>query len=98
MKTLKKKTTLKAGVATGLPSARATGKDHRRARLIRAARDLITERADGSFSMQELAARAELSLATPYNLLGSKAAILQEVYRAETEGFRTSYYNKSCLP
>jgi len=56
--------------------------------LIRAARDLIAEREDGNFSMPELAARAGLSLATPYNLFGSKAAILREVYRAETEGFR----------
>ena len=69
-------------------SPRARGKDQRRSRLIRAARDLITEREDGNFSMQELATRAGLSLATPYNLLGSKASILQEVYRAETEGFR----------
>jgi AcrR family transcriptional regulator len=70
------------------PGLRASGKGHRRARLIRAARDLIAEREDGNFSMPELAARAGLSLATPYNLFGSKAAILREVYRAETEGFR----------
>jgi AcrR family transcriptional regulator len=66
----------------------ARGKDRRRALLISAARDLIAERADGKFSMQELAARAGLSLATPYNLLGSKANIVQAVFRAETEGFR----------
>jgi len=75
-------------VETASPSLRARGKGDRRARLIRAARDLIAERDDGNFSMPELAARAGLSLATPYNLLGSKAAILREVYRAETEGFR----------
>jgi AcrR family transcriptional regulator len=93
LKSPKKKMTLKHGVEVDPPGARASGKDHRRARLIQAARDLIAERRDGNFSMQELAARAGLSLATPYNLLGSKAAILQEVYRAETEGFRRT--NKS---
>jgi AcrR family transcriptional regulator len=94
-KTPKKKMTAKPGVEADPPGARASGKGHRRARLIRAARELITERDDGNFSMQELAARAGLSLATPYNLLGSKAAILQEVYRAETEGFRRTSTSKS---
>jgi AcrR family transcriptional regulator len=99
MITSKKKTTQKTTqratpastpkqIEAGSPSLRARGKGDRRARLIRAARDLIAERDDGNFSMPELAARAGLSLATPYNLLGSKAAILREVYRAETEGFR----------
>jgi AcrR family transcriptional regulator len=70
------------------PSLRTRGKNSRRARLIHAARDLLAEHEDGNFSMPELAERAGLSLATPYNLFGSKAAILREVYRAETEGFR----------
>lgn len=75
-------------VAADPTTVRARGKDERRGRLIRAARDLIAENHGGNFSMQELAARAGLSLATPYNLLGSKLAILQEVFRAESEGFR----------
>jgi AcrR family transcriptional regulator len=91
MISLKKKIPKQVAEVGPSGSLRARGKGHRRARLIRAARDLIAERADGNFSMQELAARAGLSLATPYNLLGSKAAILQEVYRAETEGFRRTY-------
>jgi AcrR family transcriptional regulator len=57
--------------------ARARGKSRRRLSLVRAARDLIAERDDSSFSMQELADRAGLSLATSYNLIGSKAVILQ---------------------
>lgn len=77
-----------AGNSGGL---RARGKDERRARLIRAARALIAERDGANFSMQELATRAGLSLATPYNLLGSKADILHEVFRAESEGFRHTY-------
>jgi AcrR family transcriptional regulator len=90
----KKKTTISPTTEVKTPIPRNRGKDDRRARLICAARDLISEREDGNFSMQELATRAGLSLATPYNLMGSKAAILQEVYRAETEGFRRSYHFK----
>jgi AcrR family transcriptional regulator len=94
MITRKKKTTPRTTPVPGQvteidpSSLRARGKGHRRARLIQAARDLIAEREDGNFSMPELAARAGLSLATPYNLFGSKAAILSTVFRAETEGFR----------
>jgi AcrR family transcriptional regulator len=44
-------------------------------RILEAARELI--RATGtSFSMRTLAARAEVSLATPYNLFGSKSGVL----------------------
>jgi len=84
----KKRIPAKKSAEAAVASTHASGKGQRRARLIRAARDLIAERADGNFSMVELAMRAGLSPATPYNLLGSKAAILGEVYRAETEGFR----------
>jgi AcrR family transcriptional regulator len=84
----KKRIPAKKSAEAAVASTHASGKGQRRARLIRAARDLIAERADGNFSMLELAMRAGLSPATPYNLLGSKAAILGEVYRAETEGFR----------
>jgi AcrR family transcriptional regulator len=80
--------TLEAFVAPGL---RERAKDERRMRIVKAAAKLLAERTDGSFSMQELAARAGLSPATPYNLFGTKTAILQEVFRIETEGFRRNY-------
>jgi AcrR family transcriptional regulator len=70
---------------------RARGKDERRARLIRAARDLIAEHDDGNFIMPELAARAEVSLATAYNLIGSKGSIVLEVVRKESEGVEQHY-------
>lgn len=73
---------------TAAPSLRERGKDERRTRLIRAARQLIAENEGGHFSMQELAARGGFSLATPYNLLGSKLAILHEVFKAEEDGFQ----------
>jgi AcrR family transcriptional regulator len=69
-----------AAAAGGL---RARHSDDRRKRLVKAARALLTEADGGSFSMPALAERAGLSLATPYNLFGSKAAILHAVFEAE---------------
>lgn len=67
--------------APGAPlGKRQQGIEDRRRRLVRAASELIAERDDGSFSMPELAKRAGLSLATPYNLFGSKAAVLAQVF------------------
>lgn len=54
---------------------REAGKAERRRRIIHAARDLIRETGNAGLSMRALAARAGVSLATPYNLFGSKRAI-----------------------
>jgi AcrR family transcriptional regulator len=66
---------------------RQRGVEERRRRLVKAASELIAERDDGSFSMPELARRAGLSLATPYNLFGSKAAVLTRVFERLVRGF-----------
>ena len=55
----------------------------RRRRLVTVAEDLIRERPDISFTMGELAQRAEVSPATPYNLIGTKLDILEQVVAAE---------------
>jgi AcrR family transcriptional regulator len=55
---------------------REAGKAERRQRIIRAARELICETGNAGLSMRVLAARAGVSLATPYNLFGSKRAIV----------------------
>jgi AcrR family transcriptional regulator len=55
---------------------REAGKAERRQRIIRAARELIRETGNAGLSMRVLAARAGVSLATPYNLFGSKRAIV----------------------
>lgn len=67
---------------------RAQGLEERRRRLVKAASDLIAERDNGQFSMSELAERAGLSLATPYNLFGSKAAVLAKVFERLVLGFQ----------
>lgn len=58
---------------------REAGKAERRKRIIHAAQDLIRETGDVGLSMRALAARAGVSLATPYNLFGSKRAIVLAV-------------------
>jgi AcrR family transcriptional regulator len=48
----------------------------RRARILDAAAQLIRETGATGLSMRTLAQRAEVSLATPYNLFGSKGSVL----------------------
>lgn len=60
-------------------SRREEAKEERRARIIAAARDLIRETGDAGLSMRAIAARANVSLSTPYNLFGSKRAIVVAV-------------------
>lgn len=68
------------GVAPEPPlSRREAGKAERRGRIIQAARDLIRETGNAGLSMRALAAKAGVSLATPYNLFGSKRAIVLAV-------------------
>ena len=55
--------------------------------IVTAAQSLLRDRGDAGFSMNELAVRANVSQATPYNLLGSKAEILRRVVKAEFASF-----------
>lgn len=58
---------------------REEGKEERRRRIVDAARALIRETGDAGLSMRAIAARANVSLATPYNLFGSKRGIVMAV-------------------
>ncbi len=51
----------------------------RRERILAAAQELIRETGSVGLSMRALARKAEVSLATPYNLFGSKGAVLAEL-------------------
>jgi AcrR family transcriptional regulator len=55
---------------------REDAKAERRDRIVVAARELIRETGDAGLSMRALARRAGVSLTTPYNLFGSKRAIV----------------------
>ena len=58
------------------PSLRERGLNDRRVRILNAAEALIRETGNTDFTVATLAERAVLSGPTPYNLFGSKAAIL----------------------
>jgi AcrR family transcriptional regulator len=60
-------------------SKREEGKEDRRRRIVAAARELLKETGDTGLSMRAIAARANVSLATPYNLFGSKRGVVMAV-------------------
>lgn len=67
--------------ATQQDAAAGTGrreeaKGDRRRRIVEAARALVRETGDTGLTMRAIAARAGVSLTTPYNLYGSKRAIV----------------------
>jgi AcrR family transcriptional regulator len=64
---------------------REKAKAERRLKIVRAARDLIRETGDTNLSMRMIAHRAEVSLATPYNLFGSKRAVVMAVLEDERD-------------
>lgn len=70
------------GAETG---RRAQAKEERRSRIVRAARDLIRETGDTDLSMRMIAKRAGVSLTTPYNLFGSKRAVVLAVFEDERD-------------
>ena len=66
---------------------REEGKNERRNRITAAARSLI-QSGDSGFRMRALAEEAGVSIATPYNLFGSKQAILSAVMDADLSRFK----------
>jgi AcrR family transcriptional regulator len=69
-----------AGATAAAPvGRREAGKHERRRRIVEAARALMRETGAAGLSMRALAARAGVSLATPYNLFGSRHAIVLAV-------------------
>jgi AcrR family transcriptional regulator len=64
---------------------REQAKAERRLRIISAARDLIRETGQTNLSMRSIAKRAKVSLGTPYNLFGSKRAVVLAVLEDERD-------------
>jgi AcrR family transcriptional regulator len=77
---------------------REAGKAKRRALIIQAARQLIRETGNAGLSMRALAARAGVSLATPYNLFGSKRAIILAVHQDVREFHQRFSITRSADP
>ena len=65
----------------------AERREARRRHLVEAAASLIRDNRGAGFSMLQLAERAGVSQATPYNLLGSKSELLRLIVAGEFEGF-----------
>jgi len=64
---------------------RHEGKYRRSREIVGAARSLMQQTGSTGFSMRTLAERAGVSIATPYNLFGSKQAIMYAVLDADLE-------------
>lgn len=77
---------------------REDSKSARREQIITAARKLMRARNTSGFSMRSLADVAGVSLATPYNLFGSKEAIIAAVMDADLEDFRQALLQDSSHP
>jgi AcrR family transcriptional regulator len=78
------------GTVTTPMNLRERNKSQRRAVILEAARRLMHDSGNTGFSMRALAEQAGVSLATPYNLFGSKQAILVALLNADFESFQLS--------
>ena len=68
-------------------SRREQAKSARRRRIVEAAHDLLREVDMEGVSVKTIAARSGLSAATVYNLFGSKAAVLSQVFDLDLRAF-----------
>ena len=75
--------------ATRESSRREQAKDSRRTSIVNAARKLILDTGETGFQMRALADEAGLSLVTPYNLFGSKQAIMIALLAREVGQYET---------
>lgn len=62
---------------------------NKREQIVDAARELMRARRASRFSMRMLAEVAGVSIATPYNLFGSKQGVIAAVMDADLQSFRT---------
>jgi AcrR family transcriptional regulator len=76
-----------SSMADHLPS-RTEGKHRRGREIVRAARALMQQTGSTGFSMRTLAEQAGVSIATPYNLFGSKQAIMYAVLDDDLEVYQ----------
>jgi AcrR family transcriptional regulator len=62
--------------------------DEKRQRILAVARQLIQETGDFDLPMRQLAARAQVSLRTPYEYFGSKAGVIGAILVDDLEDFK----------
>ena len=76
-----------AAAGSASSAAHERGKNKRRRAILDAAHDIILREGEAAMTMRAMAAQAGVSPATPYNLFGSKQAILQAIYDEDYENF-----------
>lgn len=76
----------------------AEAREGRRRNIVDAAHALIRETGGAGFSMLQLAKRAQVSPATPYNLLGSKSEVLRRVVEDEFGSFAVRLGREPACP
>lgn len=69
-------------------ASREDAKERRRRTIVRAARLLMQRTGNTGFSMRALADEAGVSIATPYNLFGSKQAVMFAVLDADLQQYQ----------
>ncbi len=84
-----------ASAAEAPASGHSRGKAKRQRAILDAARDIIARSGEVGLTMFALASRAGVSPATPYNLFGSKQAILQAVYDEDMRHFLAYYEERA---
>jgi AcrR family transcriptional regulator len=67
------------------PSRDSAGKLRRQRAIIEAAHKIISGEGDAGLTMRRLAVEARVSLMTPYNLFGSKEAVIRAVFDEDFE-------------
>ena len=70
-------------------ASRENAKEQRRREIVRAARVLMQKTGKTGFSMRALAEKAGVSIATPYNLFGSKQTVMFAVLDADLHQYQT---------
>lgn len=68
--------------------ARIRSLEDRSERLVAVAREIIRETGDFELPMRRLAARAQVSLRTPYELFGSKNGVIRAILKSDQKTFR----------
>lgn len=76
-------------------SGHSRGKLRRQRAILDAAREIMAQAGEAGLTMCALASRAGVSPATPYNLFGSKQAILQAVYDEDMSAFHADFEQRA---
>jgi AcrR family transcriptional regulator len=77
------------------PSGPSAGMLRRRHAIVEAAHEIISKEGEGGLTMRRLAAKAKVSPTTPYNLFGSKEAVLRAVFDADFVNFDRYFMAKA---